>query len=241
MNTAIAKPLQKEESEEEKRRKHEAKVAGHLSLVNRLELFADDVIRSLHRCTDQQLEDYLVAANTVEKTGFRIRGAIASVIRSRIAKRLTGGRSVKDVEEVGIKQQMGKVATKVGVSLRTIEEDAGIYDEFFKGSSQRTHTANILPREYYRIARTAPDPKAAIRIAENQVDDPGFTTEAFRAYVGTLTDSGKKQDVVTARKHYVKGFISQEARRAMVALCKKWKCIPEVAIERSLIEAAKEK
>jgi len=224
----------------ERRKQHEESVAEVLDYIRRIEDRANEVIRSLRSCTDEQLEEYMIAWIAVGRAGFRVRGAIAREIQRRIAKRLNGGRGHRDEEGVGVKAHLARVAAATGVDLRTIEQDAAIHETFFVRSPARSVTANILPREFYRIALQAPDPHRAIKVAESHVSDPSFTTDAFRAYVAELRKEDKPHDAATAEKFFLRAFISQQARRAMVKLCSLWSCEPNEVVDRALIETVKE-
>lgn len=58
-----------------------------------------------------------------------------------------------------------------------------------QGMPHETVETRILPREAYVIAMRAPDPKAAIRIAENKWGTPGYGLKPFSLEVQALRES----------------------------------------------------
>jgi hypothetical protein len=141
----------------------------------------------LRQLDNDELRHLALQATRLEQYAFRLRGAIASEMRRRVARRLSGGRGRRDHEGKGIRSCLRQLAAEIGVSVVTLTTDARIYDLFFT-TNEETVIAHdhSLPREYYVIALAAPDPLAAIRIAQEQAAGNGCTREQFRRYVHTL-------------------------------------------------------
>jgi hypothetical protein len=73
------------------------------------------------------------------------------------------------------------------VSVVTLTTDARIYEVFFTHNEETVIACdNSLSREYYVIALAAPDPLAAIHIAQEQAAGNGCTREEFRRHVREL-------------------------------------------------------
>jgi hypothetical protein len=214
----------------------DSQTAHDISLMSRLEGQADSIIASLPGCTDDELDAMMVAAVSLERQAFRVRGAVASEMRKRVAIRLVGGRGHVDTEGVGIRATMARMAESTGLSARTLEEDAEIYETFFEGQPERSDSAAILPREMYRIAKIAPDPHAAIRVAEKNAPDPAYTTDRFRMYVNEIRErEDRSKDEELADLYWLRAGLTQDGRKALVALVKRWKVRPGEAISRALI------
>ena len=101
-----------------------------------------------------------------------------------------------DHQSKGIRSCLRQLAVEIGVSIVTLTTDARIHDVFFTHNEETVIARdNSLPREYYVIALAAPDPLAAIRMAEEQAASNGSTREEFRRYVRELKRSANTQAV----------------------------------------------
>jgi hypothetical protein len=174
--------------------------AGNTSLQeydlqpNKIEL--NQLLPHLQQLDDNALQNLAFQATRLEQYAFRLRGAIASEMRRRLALRPSGGRGRHDHQSKGIRSCLRQLAVEIGVSIVTLTTDARIHDVFFTHNEETVIARdNSLPREYYVIALAAPDPLAAIRMAEEQAASNGSTREEFRRYVRELKRSANTQAV----------------------------------------------
>lgn len=162
-----------------------ASLEGHDSRLSTIEL--EQLLPRLRRLDDDELRHLALQATRLEQYAFRLRGAIASEMRRRVALRLSGGRGRRGREGTGVRSCLRQLAAEIGVSLVTLTTDARIYDVFFTRDEETVIAHdNSLPREYYVIALAAPNPLAAIHIAQEQAARNGCTREEFRRYVREL-------------------------------------------------------
>ena len=162
-----------------------ASLEGRDSHPSTIEL--EQLLPRLRQLDDDELRHLALQATRLEQYTFRLRGAIASEVRRRVALRLSGGRGRRDHEGKGVRSCLRQLAAEIGVSVVTLTTDARIYDVFFTYDEETLIARdNSLPREYYVIALGTPDPLAAIRMAEEQAAGNGCTREDFRRYVREL-------------------------------------------------------
>jgi hypothetical protein len=156
----------------------------------------EQLLSRLRQLDDDELRHLALQATRLEQYAFRLRGAIASEIRRRVALRLSGGRGRRDSDGKGVRACLRRLADEIGVSVVTLTTDARIYDAFFTRDGEtviaREHS---LPREYYVIALAAPDPIAAVRMAEERAADNVCTREQFRRHVLELKRAAHGQAV----------------------------------------------
>lgn len=147
----------------------------------------EQLLPHLRQLDDDGLRHLALQATRLEQYAFRLRGAVASEVRRRVALRLSGGRGRRDYEGKGVRACLRRLADEIGVSAVTLTTDARIYDVFFTRDDEtviaREHS---LPREYYVIALAAPDPLAAVRMAKEQAAGNGCSREQFRHHVREL-------------------------------------------------------
>ena len=146
----------------------------------------NQLLPRLQQLDDAVLQDLALQATRLEQCAFRLRGAIASEMRHRVASRLSGGRGRRDHQGKGIRSCLRQLASEIGISVVTLTTDARIHDIFFTDNETVIALDNSLSREYYVIALAAPDPLLAIRIAQEQAANNNCTREDFRRYVREL-------------------------------------------------------
>lgn len=161
---------------------------SHLSAIK-----LEQLLPHLRQLDDDGLRHIALQATRLEQYAFRLRGAVASEMRRRVALRLSGGRGRRDYEGKGVRSCLRQLAAETGVSVVTLTTDARIYEVFFIHEETIIARDNSLPREYYVIALAAPDPLAAIRMAEEQAAGNGCTREQFRRYVHELKNEAHVQ------------------------------------------------
>ena len=209
----------------------------------------NQLLSRLQQLDDDALQHLALQATRLEQYAFRLRGAIASEMRRRIASRLSGGRGHRDHQGKGIRSCLRQLALEIGISVVTLTTDARIHDVFFISNETVIALDNSLPREYYVIALAAPDPIAAIRIAKEQAADNGCTLKAFRQYVYELkrathisstnaTDSKTEAPLAVARTAALSRqriLVTGEARYALNELIKATNCSAEQIVADALI------
>lgn len=147
----------------------------------------DALLPTLARLDDAQLLQLASAAGRLEACAFRLRGACVSELRRRITSRLPGGRGKRDAEGSGIQSQLTRLAAQIGISPSTLKTDARIHEVFFTDRAEtRLARDTGLAREYYVTALGAPDPLAAIKIAEEKCAASDYKREEFRRDVRQL-------------------------------------------------------
>jgi hypothetical protein len=150
------------------------------------------LLPSISQMDDAALVKMAINALYLERFAFVLRGVCAAELRRRIPVRLAGGRGKQDREGLGIKAQTTRLAKEIGINLKTLDTDARISETFFKRGETMLVREDCLPREYYVVALGAPDPLAAIEIAQAKHAEPEYKLQQFRSYVREL-----KRDVPT--------------------------------------------
>lgn len=159
------------------------------TLTTRVEQ-VNELMASLQLFISQMDEAELVktAINALylERFAFVLRGACAAELRRRIPVRLAGGRGKQDREGLGIRAHMTRLAKEIGISIKTLDTDARISQTFFERDETVLVHEDCLPREFYVVALGAPDPLAAIEIAQVKIVEPEYKLQQFRSYVREL-------------------------------------------------------
>ncbi|HKS27096.1 MAG TPA: hypothetical protein VJS44_04725 [Pyrinomonadaceae bacterium] len=205
-------------------------------VFNGLEAFERDTRLLIPTLEDEQLVQGIQAAEALGDTAWRIRAAFAEEIATR-AKRLNGGRGHKDTTGQGVTKALVRVAAEAGVELRTIQRDRQILSTFGETCAISDRR---LSRAYFEIALAAPEPTKAIEVARDKLDeDPNYNARQFSAYVRSLQEEPDASKHVELEKpFYLEGVpITQEARRALVGLCKRRNLKPGEVISQALIDA----
>jgi hypothetical protein len=160
-------------------------MAGTDSLIERFSRMEEGLrhlLAGLPELTEEQLIQIIANAGRMEAYFFMARGMCVLELRSRVRERLAGGRGKRDQAGKGIQAQTMRLAETTRVNISTLNTDARICEVFFTTGDQTTLAReSLLPREFYVIALGAPDPHAAIRIADRQSADPHYRRERFRA------------------------------------------------------------
>jgi hypothetical protein len=158
-----------------------------LTETEKFESALEDLQLRLSELEEPRLVELTIKTRQLEWCAFIIRGMCAAELRRRYNLRLVGGKGKRDLSGKGIQAQMTRLAESIGVSPTTLITDARISDTFFSSIEDtalaREHT---LPREFYVIALSAPDPQKAIKFAGRHACDGRYSREQFRAYVRRL-------------------------------------------------------
>ena len=162
--------------------------AAAIDWMNEIERRADEVIEALPQRTDEEVIEIRTSAGTVGRASWRIEAACDAEILDRT--KLKGGRGQKDVEGVGVVATVKRVAAELGVSPRTIFDNARIHNTFFApqtdadaGTTVADCTDDHLEEEeYYKAALASPDPRETLEyFARQKAENPRFSTgDAWR-------------------------------------------------------------
>jgi hypothetical protein len=165
-----------------------------LQTAHMLREWADMVVENVSTQTNERLVELARDAQYLEKAAFRVRGACGAELKKRIRER-----QLEDPENPGPKvgQQMKELAQQIGVASKTLEDDTRIYETFSDGMT----SDRVLDREHYRVALSAPDPKAAIELAYEQKEaDSDYSTREFRQEIKRLRGVENNGNESTARR-----------------------------------------
>lgn len=162
--------------------------AAAIDWMNEIERRADEVIEALPQRTDEEVIEIRTSARTVGRASWRIEAACDAEILDRT--KLKGGRGQKDIEGVGVVATVKRVAAELGVSPRTIFDNARIHNTFFApktdadiGTTFADGTDDHLEeKEYYKAALASPDPRETLEyFARQKAENPRFSTgDAWR-------------------------------------------------------------
>jgi hypothetical protein len=155
---------------------------------NILSDWAELVIAELHQMNDDKVIETARTASELERQAFRVRGACAAELKRRIRVGVGAG------DERVIGKQMAKLAAEVGVSARTLDDDARIHEEF--AGSDHFRVATEIPREFFRLALNAPDPREAISVAATKLaSQQNYSTRDFRRDVAQFNAGNSEREV----------------------------------------------
>lgn len=188
-----------------------------LTDLDRTALTANNLLSLLLQLKDEQLVSVAAQAQRLEAQAFLLRGACAAELRRRITTRLAGGRGKRDERGIGVKAQMARLATEIGIAAKTLLVDAKIYKVFFLDRLETTPACAIsLAREFFVIALSAPDPREAIEIALAK-RGAGYTRQQFRADVSGLRQATRKNPLGLERGsgYLLRVRITCEAQQAL--------------------------
>ncbi len=161
-------------------------------------------------------------------------------LRRRHSARLPGGRGKRDTEAAGVTAQLAHMAAQIGVSPTTLKTDARIHEVFFAGETGLARETT-LSREYYVTALGAPDPLAAIQIAEARATNNFYTREQFRRDVRAFKQSSQPLDNVASHDGAptlslnLRVTILPDARAALTALMARRGQSPAEAVAEALL------
>jgi hypothetical protein len=196
---------------------------------------AGQILRDWTQATIQALptlpdEDVLGIAHTaaqIERAGFVVRGACAHEMKTRMRERALRG---QDDDSIGA--QLSALARDIGVAPSTLDDDSRIFETFqddFRGDTE------LLDREHYRLALSAPDPHEAIELARTQKDKGTYSTRDYREDVKELKEG--KPAAQVAERCWIHAPISEEANRALHLLCERRNKRPAECLNQIILEA----
>lgn len=159
--------------------------------MNAIDRRADDVIRDLPGRDDYEILEIRNSARALGRAAWRIEAACDASLLDRV--KLKGGRGRRDVDEQGVDAAVRRVAAEVGVTPRTIYQNAQIHNTFFAETDEREIRSiengtldHLEEKEYYKAALRSPDPHETLEyFARQKASDPNFSTgDAWRVVKG---------------------------------------------------------
>jgi hypothetical protein len=176
-------------------RQPSAIAAQQIDWINALDRYTDDIISTLPDRTDEEILELRTAARAGERTLWRLQAACDAEILDRV--KLKGGRGQKDTEGVGVDATVRRIASEIGVTPRTIYQNAQIHKTFFDDSEPTAETPeralrtlgpvdHLEEKEFFKAALRSPDPHETLEyFARQKAADPNFSTgDAWRIVKG---------------------------------------------------------
>jgi hypothetical protein len=198
---------------------------------NVLRQWADTLIEELPSMSRDQVMDCARNANEMETQAFRIRGACAAEMRRRMRESCMG-------DEAKIGEAFDGLARDIGVHVITLRDDARIYETF--GSEIIVN--NYLPREVYRLALTAKDPRGAVEMyAKRKAIDERYSTLDFRRDMSDV-NKGKElrpEAVSDSDEREVTWGLRRHVLRDLKELADSLSCDHELAVSYAIKYAAR--
>lgn len=185
--------------------------------MNSLERLADVIIANLPGWDEEKINEAGRQAGMLEKQAFRVRGACAYELLTRIAP-LKGGRGLKDLDGVGREAACRKIAYEFRSTTRTIRHDVNIFEKFGEDLKSSDSNAANVSREHLLIAATAPNPRAALEMAIEKGGDGMYNRDHFAADVRLLKGTKDKAPLsinVVENSRWVQYRVSTEAYEAL--------------------------
>lgn len=165
--------------------------AQTIDWMNAIDRQADAVIQTLPNRSDIEVFEIRNSARALGRAAWRIEAACDASLLDRA--KLKGGRGKRDVDEQGVDAVVRKVAAEVGVTPRTIYQNAQIHKTFFADTPERECRTiengtldHLEEKEYYKAALRSPDPHETLEyFARQKANDPHFSTgDAWRVVKG---------------------------------------------------------
>jgi hypothetical protein len=174
---------------------------------------------------------------------FLIRGACATTfLAANNIQPLPGGRGRIDAEGKGRRAHFRQLATVAGVSRKTLETDARIYETFFKeGVDSKTGDARFLTlsRELFVVALAAPDPWVAVQVALEHAGEPGYGRRQLRQHIRELLEQSGSTPPLARKRTPTRWTMTPEAKRVLAELQELSSREPAVIITEALLRYRK--
>jgi hypothetical protein len=196
---------------------------------NVLSDWADRMISGVRGMPDETIIETARMATELEGQAFRVRGACAAELRRRIRRRAAG-----DERKIGA--AFDELARQVGVHTVTLRDDCRIFEEF----GNEIIVNNYLPREVYRLALTARDPRSAVEMYQNRKEtDARYSTLDYRRDISELNRGRTDSEAPSPAAHRMYFDLSPKAISAIKLICDRLQCDDEEAVARALVYAAR--
>lgn len=209
----------------------------------RLESVVHRLFISIPKLPSDELSPVLKLAKRLGGYAFLIRGACTKMfLAANDVKPLPGGRGRVDAEGKGRRAQLRQLAAEAGVSRKTLETDARIYETFFKDRvDSKTGDARILTlsREMFVVALAAPDPGAAVQVALEHAGEPGYGRRQLRQHVRELLERAGVTIPPTRKPVSPPWTLPPEAEQALAELQELSSLEPSAVIAEALLRYRK--
>jgi hypothetical protein len=184
----------------------ESRASSLAHASNVLSDWAERMIAEVPQMSDDKIIETARTACELERQAFRVRGACAAELKRRIRERLRLSPLNHEPEDAAVCKQMAKLASELGISPHTLNDDSRIFETF----GDRFGVDTELTREHYRLALAAPNPHAAIEMAATKVaEQPNYTTRDFRHDVAQMNTGRPEKEV--EELHWVSLGLDTEA------------------------------
>lgn len=201
-----------------------------------LQRWAESVIAQVQSADDERIVEIARDAQRLEHAAFLVRGACAAEMKRRIKERSEFKSNQHSEEALKIGKEMLVLAEKIGVSVRTLDDDARIFETF--NGAFRLGTES-LERKYYQYAMTAPDPLKALSMAYEKIkQNPSYTTKDFQRDVHLLNPALALKDPAQQKKdadsYWLYAPLTEVAWQSLRTIRAREGCTETVAICRAL-------
>lgn len=211
----------------------ESTLAEGASVLRR---WADEMIEHVGFMGDDEVIETARLATALEGAAFRVRGACAAEMKTRIRERLRRNGVLHHSEDLKVGKQLRALAADIGVSARTLDDDARIFEHF--GESLRVDTET--PREVFRLALAAREPEAAVEMYTTRKDaDPRYSTLDYRRDVSELNRGRTTPYAPAPATHRISFDLPGKAIAALKLICERLQCDDEEAVTRALVHSAR--
>jgi hypothetical protein len=196
---------------------------------NVLREWADRMVAQLAAMPDEHIIETARNANEMEAQAFRVRGACAAEMKRRVRERAMG-------DEASIGKAMSQLALDIGVHFHTLKDDCRIFEEF----GAECLSTNIHPREVYRLALTASNPRAAAEMYTNRKEqDARYSTLDYRRDISELNRGRTSVGAAPPDLHRLYFDLPGKAITALKFICERLQCDDEEAVSRALVYSAR--
>lgn len=205
---------------------------------NTLREWADKMISRVGVMPDEEVIETARLATELEGQAFRIRGACASEMKTRIRERLRREPELRGSEETQVTRQLAALAGEVGVAARTLEDDARIFEHFSGTPAFRVDTGT--PREVFRLALAARDPQSAVEMYTNRKEtDARYSTLDYRRDISELNRGRTSAANTSPDLHRLYFDLPGKALAALKTICERLQCDDEEGVSRALLYSAR--
>lgn len=159
-----------------------------LATVEKLEIMEREVLMSLATQSDEEILDTRRKSKLAGRFAWRIEAACDAQIIAR-AKRLKGGRGIKDDDEAGINSAVRRRSKIIGCTPNTIKVNARIFHLMQAAETSNNGNTSLLQildeKGFYIAALSAIDEQAALVLFAQKKSEPKRfrVADAFRLLV----------------------------------------------------------
>ena len=200
-----------------------------------------EYISALPTMGEEQLYDLSITSfRLFGWRGLLLTGACGSELLKRRELRLKAGRGKNEPGKRGLQSKLKDLAEGLNVGVSTLRTNARIYETFFRGRDfSLLACENSMPREFYVIALSAPNPREAIRKARARRDEGIYTRQQFRADVWAGREPAPAAEEPSGGVK-LRVTISGEANAELERLCEAGDIGEDSVIEELLLKSRQE-